>query len=362
MSTINASLPIANAAVATSPEHPLDPRKLEFGRVFAPDQFVMEYRDGHWGNARIEPLGTFSMHPAAVALHYAQEIFEGLKAFRQPDGSVRLFRPEMNARRMNSSAARMAMPEIDEELFVRACAELSAAERNYIPEYPGCLYLRPVMFATEPCIGVRAAQEFLFFVLALPSGSYFKEVPTGLGAVDVLVSHSVARAAEGGTGAVKTGGNYAVTLKITMEAKRLGCAQVLFLDASEKRRIEEMGGMNILFVRNGALVTPALTGTILPGVTRDSILALAKDLGIPASEDTLFIDEILRGIEDGSVTEAIACGTAAVLTAIRSFKTEDGRTIHLPEAPGRVTQAVYQKLVDIQYGRAADTHGWLTAC
>jgi branched-chain amino acid aminotransferase len=274
---------------------------------------------------------------------------------------VVLFRPDMNARRMNQSAERLSMPAIDEAFFVEALARLVEQERFYIPAAPGSLYLRPVMFGTEPCVGVRSSSDFVFYVLALPTGSYFKEVSRGTGMVDVLVSESVARAAKGGTGHVKAAANYAVTLQVIMEARRKGCAQVMFLDAAERTRIEEMGGMNVFFVRDGQLVTPPLTNTILNGITRDSMLRVAPDLGIRAREEVLHIHEVVRDIENGRITEAIACGTAAVLTGIRSLKFEDGRVVRLPgEGAGPVTSAVYDRLVGIQYGEYPDPYGWIT--
>ena len=360
MPSIDTSLEIRNLAQPSVEANVLDPRTLEFGRHFTPNFFIMEYSGGEWRTPRIQPLEKLSLHPAALVLHYAQEIFEGLKAYRWENGTIALFRPEMNARRMNASADRMSMPRIDQEFFVRALTDFVRQERSHVPGFPGSLYLRPVMFGSEAAIGVKTANEFIFFIMGLPSGSYFKDVPAGAGAVDVFVSRTVARAAAGGTGNVKTGGNYAVTLKVIAEVKKFDCAQVLFLDAVNKRRVEELGGMNVFFVRDGELVTPALTDTILPGVTRDSILTVARDLGIRASEETIYIDDVLKGIQDGRITEAIACGTAAVLTGIRTLRMEDGDTVHLPEAPGPVTAAVYERLVGIQYGRHADTHGWMT--
>ncbi|HET8549295.1 MAG TPA: branched-chain amino acid aminotransferase [Bryobacteraceae bacterium] len=345
----------------TTPRQILNPRDIEFGRTFAPDWFVMEYQDGAWRNPRIEEVRPLALHPAAVALHYAQSAFEGLKAYLHADGRVVLFRPDMNARRMNKSAERLSMPPIDEELFITALSRLTEQERFYIPPAPGSLYLRPVMFGTEPCIGVRSSSEFIFYVLALPTGSYFREVSRGTGMVDVLVSESVARAAKGGTGHVKAAGNYAVTLQVIMEARKKGCAQVLFLDAAERTRVEEMGGMNVFFVRDGTLITPPLTNTILNGITRDSILRVAPDLGIPVREEVIDINDVVREIESGRITEAIACGTAAVLTGIRSLQFEDGRVVRLPgNAAGPVTSRVYDRLVGIQYGDDPDPYGWIT--
>jgi branched-chain amino acid aminotransferase len=266
----------------------------------------------------------------------------------------------MNARRMNQSAERLSMPPIDEALFLEGLSRLVEHERFYIPAAPGSLYLRPIMFGTEACIGVRSSSDFIFYVLALPTGAYFKE-SRGTGMVDVLVSESVARAAKGGTGHVKAAGNYAVTLQVIMEARRKGCAQVLFLDAAERTRVEEMGGMNVFFVRDGELITPPLNQTILNGITRDSMLRVAPDLGIPAREEVIHIDDVVRDIESGRITEAIACGTAAVLTGIRSLQFENGRVVRLPgDTAGPVTSAVYDRLVGIQYGEHPDPYGWIT--
>ena len=264
----------ANAA----PSEPLDPALIQFGKTFSPHYFVAEYSDGVWGNARIAPLENFSLHPGALVLHYAQEIFEGMKAFAQPDGSIALFRPEMNARRFQASAERMSMPKLDETLFLDAVLGLAAADRAWVPPYPGSLYIRPAMIATQPYIGVSSSHEYKFFVVTLPAGKYFKNQPPGPGAADVLVSESLVRAWPGGTGNVKTAANYAITLQITAKATAAGLNQVLFLDSSPERRVEELGGMNVMFVEDGGLVTPPLSGTILPGVTRDSVLTLAREM------------------------------------------------------------------------------------
>jgi branched-chain amino acid aminotransferase len=340
-----------------SPQGTLDPNKIVFGKTFAPNMFVCEYRNGSWQNARLEPLAAFSLHPAALVFHYAQAIFEGMKAFRQADGSIALFRPEKNAQRFNHSAARMSMPAVDEQLFLSAVTELTRVEEDYVLPEPGSLYLRPVMIGTEACIGVRASSEYLFYVMALPSGAYFPEAPGGLGAVNVLISDSVVRAARGGTGAVKAAANYAVTLKVISDARAHSCAQVLFLDATPEHHVEEMGGMNIMFVENGTVVTPPLNDTILAGVVRGSILELAKDLGIPTQERAYSVRELKSKLKDGSIQEAFACGTAATITGISSFKTEQNEAFPLP-APGPLTSTLYKHLVGVQYGHLPDTHGW----
>ncbi|MFN7934877.1 MAG: branched-chain amino acid aminotransferase [Bryobacteraceae bacterium] len=339
----------------------LDPKNIAFGKMFTPHFFCCEYRGGQWQNARIEPVHNFSLHPAALVFHYAQAIFEGLKAYEHADGSIALFRPEMNARRFNASAARMSMPHVDEQLFLDAVHELVKADHAYTPSFPGSLYVRPTLIGTEPCIGVKSSSEFIFFILTLPAGSYFPELPSGAGAVDVLISESVVRAARGGTGHVKAAANYAVTLQVITQAKEVGCAQVLFLDSSNDRRVEEMGGMNILFVDGGELVTPALGGTILNGVTRDSILTLARDMGLKVREEAYGFGDMLARIRSGRITEVMACGTAAVITGIRGFKLENGDRIAVGDAaPGPVTNQLFEQLQGIQYGRIPDRHGWVT--
>lgn len=337
-----------------------DPRKLAFGTVSSENFYVAEYRDGAWQPGRVEPLHNFSLHPATLVLHYAQTIFEGLKAFRQADGSVRVFRPDRNAQRFDSSARRMGMPPVGERMFIDAVNAAVAAQEDDVLDYPGSLYIRPVLFASEPHIGVRAANQYIFFVMTLPAGAYFPDVIGSAGAVTVYVADSVMRAFPGGTGNVKTAANYAVTLQVTMDAKAAGCSQVLFLDASPERRVEEMGGMNIMFVEGGALVTPPLSGTILPGVTRDTILQIARDLGLPVREYAYTRREMVEGIRGGRIGEAFACGTAAVITGIRSFKFEDGSTLELSNAaPGAVTTRLFDELTGIQYGKRPDKHGWL---
>ncbi len=340
------------------PKSPLDAQKIVFGKQFAPNIFLCEYKNGQWQDARIEPLREFNIHPAALVLHYAQAIFEGMKAFRQTDGSVALFRPEKNAKRFNRSAERMCMPPVDEELFLGAVSELTRVEEEYVVPEPGSLYLRPVMIGTEASIGVRASSEYLFYAMALPSGAYFAEAHGGPGAVTVLISNSVVRAAPGGTGSIKAAANYAVTLKVISDARQHECAQVLFLDSTPEQRVEEMGGMNIMFVENGTVVTPPLNETLLPGVVRDSILTLAGDLGIPTRQVAYTGEELRAKLKDGSIQEAFACGTAATITGIKMFKTESGEAYAL-QAPGEISEKLYRRLVAVQYGHVDDRHGWI---
>ena len=357
----NIDIDLSPAAAAPPPDLDLSPDRLEFGRLTAPLWFHVWYRRGAWERGRIEPWTTINLHPAAIVLHYAQCIFEGLKAYKMPDGAAALFRPEMNARRMNHSAARMAMPEIPEQLFLDGIRALVDCQRKWIPNPPGSLYIRPTMIGVEPCIGVRASSEYRFFVIVLPSGSYFPQVPTGAtGTVRVFVSESVGRAARGGTGDAKAGANYSVTLQVIGAAKKKGCAQVMFLDSHGERTVEEMGGMNVFFQRGDTLVTPPLTGTLLAGITRDSILKLAPTLGIKVREERVGWDQLLAEVRSGQVSEAFACGTAAVITGIESFVLENGSEARVGNGQcGPATHKLYDALHNIQYGLAKDPFGWV---
>ncbi len=305
-------------------------------------------------------MAPFALHPASLVFHYAQTVFEGLKAFRQQDGRVVLFRPEMNALRFQQSARRLSIPLVDETFFIQAISELVENEREFLPGEPGCLYIRPAAMGVDATLGVKSASEFIFFILTLPSGGYFKGAGDGPGAIDVLVSTSVVRTTPGLMGSVKAGANYAGTLTITEHAKSVGCSQVLFLDSHHHRYIEEMGGMNIMFVQGNLLRTPPLTDTILRGVTRDSLLVLAKDEGLEVSEAPITIDEVVAGVKDGSIAEMFACGTAAVVIGIKSLQFEDGSSVRAaPGTPSPVTRRLYEALTAVQYGRGPDRHGWI---
>jgi branched-chain amino acid aminotransferase len=345
----------------TTPAYPLDPANLEFGRQCTSNFFICEYKNGCWGEPRIEELHNLSMHPASNVFHYAQAIFEGLKAYRQPEDRVVLFRPEMNAARFAHSAKRMGMPPVDEELFLEAVRRLVDMERNWAPEPPGSLYIRPTMIGSEAGLGVRSSTEFLFYIITLPSGTYFKGMEPGTGTVRVWVAESTSRAAPGGTGGVKAAANYAVTLKTITDAKAKGCSQVLFLDAVRRHRVEELGGMNVFFVRNGELITPKLSGTILPGVTRDSLLDLARDLGIRATETDIDIYEVADQVRSGDVTEAFAAGTAATVVGIRELLFESGESVAIGDGEvGTITKRLFDEITGIQFGTIPDRHGWTT--
>ena len=338
----------------------LDPAKLEFGKTFAPDWFVSEYRNGSWQNARVEPSHNISLNPAAIVLHYGQSIFEGMKAYRWANGKVALFRPKDNARRFARSAERMAMPPVDPEFFVEAVKALVRTDADWTPREPGSLYIRPTMIGTEAAIGVHASREFLFFILGLPSGAYFKATTANaIGTVTVYVAETTSRAAHGGTGDVKASANYAISLRTIEDARKKGCSQVLFLDSNGKRLAEELGGMNVFFVENNALCTPPLHDTILPGITRDSVIQVARDLGIDVHETPIQIDEAAEKIQSGRISEVFACGTAAVVSGIDAFVFETGRRVRIGEGvAGELTRKLNAELQGIQFGRLPDRHGW----
>ena len=330
-----------------------------FGRVFSDHMVTIRYHESKgWHDARIEPRAPIPMDPAAAVLHYAQEVFEGLKAYRTKDGGATMFRPIENARRFQQSAERLAMPSLPEELFLEACDLLVKTDRDWIPDGDGgSLYIRPFMFANEIFLGVKPSSDYLFIVIASSVGSYFK---TDAPAVSLWVSQEFTRAAPGGTGAAKCGGNYASSLLAQAEATRHGCDQVVFLDAVEQKWVEELGGMNIFFVfDDGSMVTPPLGGTILPGITRSSLLTLAKDKGIKVREDRYSIDQWRTDSRSGRLREAFACGTAAVVTPIGTVRSKDGEFKIGNGGPGTQTEDLKSALVGIQRGHAADTYGWI---
>jgi branched-chain amino acid aminotransferase len=330
-----------------------------FGRVFTDHMVSAQWtREAGWHDARLVPYAPLTMDPASVVLHYGQEVFEGLKAYRQPGGGVALFRPDRNAARMAASCARLALPALPEQVFVEACELLVRTDVEWVPTGEGSsLYLRPFMFADEVGLGVRPTDSARFLIIASPAGNYFSGP---LRPVSLWLSQEYVRAAPGGTGAAKTGGNYAASLVAQQEAIENGCDQVVFLDAVERRWVEELGGMNLFLVQDdGTLVTPALTGTILDGITRESVITLARELGYTVEERRVDVDEWRKGAADGSVVEAFACGTAAVITPIGALRWPGGEAVAGDGQPGAVTTRLRRALLDIQYGRTADTHGWL---
>jgi branched-chain amino acid aminotransferase len=333
-----------------------------FGRYFTDSMFVARYRTGEgWYDARLTAYAPLQLDPSTAALHYAQSIFEGLKAYAQPDGSVATFRPGANAARFTRSAKRLAMPPVPEDAFLAAVDALVDADRDWVPTGPDqTLYLRPYQLASEPFLGVRPANEYLFLVIASPAGAYFSR---GVQPVSVYLSEDYIRAAPGGTGEAKCAGNYAASLLAQEQAAAAGCDQVVWLDALEKRYVEEMGGMNLFFVlgegNDAELVTPELTGTLLPGITRDSLITLAGDLGYRVSERRFSVEEWRQGAADGSISETFACGTAAVITPVGDVKARTGDFVIGDGTPGPISMRLRQALLDIQHGRVADTHGWL---
>ena len=330
-----------------------------FGNYFTDHMVsIMWTKDAGWHDAEVIPYGPIPMDPASSVLHYGQEIFEGLKAYRTADGAIVTFRPEANARRMNESAVRLALPQLPEELFVEAIRQLVSIDADWVPSGADqSLYLRPFVIADESFLGVRAAERARFLVIASPAGPYFTG---GVKPVSIWLSETLARAGHGGTGAAKCGGNYAASLLPQQEAADNGCQQVLFTDSQTEDTIDELGGMNLFLVkRDGTLLTPALNGNILDGITRRSLIQLAKDRGHAVEERAVTVSEWRDGVADGSITEAFACGTAAVITPIRELKTRDFSIDFGDAAPGELTMSLREELTGIQFGSREDRHGWL---
>ncbi|MDN2697436.1 branched-chain amino acid aminotransferase [Janthinobacterium sp. SUN073] len=358
--------------VVTPSAHPLSDAERAarmvnpaFGRIFTDHMVVIPYRDGKWQQGELKAYGPLTLDPSASSLHYGQAIFEGYKAFAQPDGSIKTFRPEQNAERFNRSAARLAMPAIPVELFLEAGDALIAQDRNWVPKNTGeSLYMRPLMIATDPYLGVRPSEEYLFVLFASPAGAYF---PKGVKPVTVWISEDFVRAAPGGTGEAKCAGNYAASLMAQSQAQEKGCDQVVWLDAVHREFIEEMGGMNLFFVyKDGekvTVVTPELTGTLLPGITRRSLLEMAKDLGYATQERKLSVQQWRDDIASGRMTEVFACGTAAVITPVGVAKANGFEMTINNNENGAVTLALREALLGLQHGTAPDTHGWMhTVC
>jgi branched-chain amino acid aminotransferase len=348
-----------NPAPVGEPERSAQLANPGFGRVFTDHMVTIRYAEGKgWYEPRVEARAPIPMDPAAAVLHYAQEIFEGLKAYTTPDGGVAMFRPDANATRFAQSAQRMAMPALPTDVFLQSLHEIIKIDQQWIPQGDeGSLYLRPFAYASEVFLGVRPALEYLYLVIASPVGPYFSG---GIKPVSVWVTPDYTRAAPGGTGAAKCGGNYAAGLSAQAEAIEHGCDQVVYLDAVERKYIDELGGMNVFFVLDdGSLVTPPLTGTILPGITRDSVIQLARRAGREVVERPVSLVEWREGAASGRVREAFACGTAAVVTPIGAVRSLDGEFTVADGGSGEVTMALRKELVDIQRGRAADPFGWV---
>ena len=332
-----------------------------FGKYYTDHMVICEWseKDG-WSEPELKPYGPISLDPATAVFHYGQEIFEGLKAYRQPDGSVALFRPTANAKRFAKSAVRLALPEMSEAQFIEAIETLVKQDAGWVPNKVGeSLYLRPFMFATEVGLGVRPSNRATFMLIATPAGAYFDPSK----AVSVWISTEYVRAALGGTGEAKCGGNYAASLVAQKEALKEGCDQVVWIDAVERKWVEEMGGMNLYFVKgkgpDATVITPKLTGTLLPGITRDSILTVARDLGYKTQEVMLSIDDWRDGVASGEITEIFACGTAAVVSPVGQAKSAMGTWVTGDGQPGAITMQIRNHLLGIQHGTIADTHNWV---
>lgn len=344
---------------ATPKTKPVDESQLGFGKIFTDHMAVIDWNvQKGWYDARIIPFDRFSMHPASTALHYGSEIFEGLKAYRTKEGKIQLFRPEENARRMINSAERLCLPELPEEDFLQILSELVKLEADWVPHNEGTsLYLRPFMFGNDETLGVHAVHNAVFAIICSPVGSYYKE---GINPVGIMIEDSDVRAVRGGTGYAKCGGNYAASNRAGAKAEKKGYSQVLWLDGVERKYIEEVGAMNVMFKISGEIVTPALTGSILPGVTRKSCIELLKSKGYTVSERLLSVDELAAAMENGTLEEAWGCGTAAVVSPIGKLAYKDMVYTVNNGNIGEVTQMLYDTLTGIQWGKLEDRFGWIT--
>ncbi|MFH5923959.1 branched-chain amino acid aminotransferase [Roseomonas xinghualingensis] len=340
-----------------SPKARPDDSSLSFGKVFTDHMFLMDYEEGRgWHDPRVVPYGSLTMDPATAVLHYGQAVFDGLKAFRQADGSIRLFRAERHAKRLNKSCAALCIPEMDADLIRRSFEAIVAADHEWVPSAPGTsLYIRPTVVATEVMLGVHPAHRYTYFIICSPVGSYYKE---GVKPVRILATDTHVRAVQGGLGEAKTAANYAASLSAQQEAERAGYTQVLWLDGVERKWIDEVGTMNIMMKIGDEVITPPLGGTILDGVTRNSILTLMRDWGLKVSERKISIDEVMQAGRDGTLQEMWGTGTAAVVSPVGELGYK-GETIRIGGGQtGPLTQKLYDSIVAIQYGRAPDPHGW----
>ena len=341
----------------TAPKEKPAADTLGFGKYFTDHMFMMDYAEGQgWHNARIVPFGPIAIHPASTVLHYGSEIFEGLKAYRRADGQVQLFRPIENIRRMNNSADRMCLPQIPEDMALEALTEFVKLEQDWTPSAPGTsLYLRPFMFGNDESLGVHAVHNATYVIIASPVGSYYKE---GINPVKIMIETEDVRAVRGGTGEAKCGGNYAASNRAGKRAEEKGYSQVLWLDGVHRKYIEEVGAMNVMFKIKGEIVTPALSGSILPGITRKSIIEVLKGKGYTVSERLLSVDELTAAMADGTLEEAWGCGTAAVVSPIGELAYNGEKYPVNGGQIGEVTQMLYDTLTGIQWGKIEDTYGW----
>ena len=342
----------------TCPKEKPDSSTLGFGKVFTDHMFLMDYLpDKGWHDARIVPFENLSIHPASTVLHYGSGIFEGLKAYRRADGKVQLFRPIENIKRMNSSAERLCLPQIPEDIAMEVLLAYVKMEQDWTPSAPGTsLYLRPFMFGNDETLGVHSVQHATFMIIASPSGSYYKE---GINPVKIMIEDEDVRAVKGGTGYIKCGGNYAASNRAGDRAEQKGYSQVLWLDGVERKYIEEVGAMNVMFKIGDEIVTPALTGSILPGITRKSCIEVLKKEGYKVSERLLSLDELIAAMENGTLEEAWGCGTAAVVSPIGELCYKDVKHVINDGKIGSVTQYLYDTLTGIQWGEKEDSFGWV---
>ena len=343
--------------LTNAPKQKPDESNLGFGKIFTDHMFVMDWdSENGWHDARIEPFGPLVLHPAATVFHYGAEIFEGLKAYRRPDGDVQLFRPWENIKRLNNSAERLSLPQVDEEFALEALKKFVALEKDWVPSAPGTsLYLRPFLFGNDETLGVHTIHHAKYVVIASPVGAYYAE---GLNPVKIMIETRDVRAVRGGTGYTKCGGNYAASMRAGDRAAAEGYAQVLWLDGVERRYIEEVGAMNVMFLINGTVVTPALTGSILPGITRKSCIELLREMGYTVEERLLPVEELSQALKDGSLTEAWGCGTAAVISPIGELRMGQAHYQVADGGIGKLSQKLYDTLTSIQWGTAPDTHQW----
>ena len=336
---------------------PTDETRLGFGDIFSDHMFKWDFYEGRWHDPRIEPYGDLSLSPAAMGLHYGQLIFEGLKCYRHPDGQLALFRPRDNFARFANSARRLCIPDFDQELALAALKELVWEDQNWVPHSPGAtLYIRPFMVATEPHLGVRPARDYLFMIITGPVGAYYSE---GFAPIKIYVEPEFSRAAPGGLGSVKAAANYAASLYAAEEAHKRGFSQLLWLDPCQHKYIEEVGSMNMFFVIDDEIVTSPLAGTVLPGITRDSVMTLARDWGLAVTERALSIDEIIEAGRAHRLKEAFGAGTAAVISPVGRLQYKGHDIIVGDEGIGPLTQRVYDELIGIQYGTRPDPHHWV---
>ena len=340
----------------TSPRE-IPTKNLGFGKIFSDHMFMADYsRDEGWHDARIVPFGNLTLHPAATVFHYGAEIFEGLKAYRRADGKVQLFRPLENVKRMNNSAERLRLPQMPEQDMLQAITELVRLDQAWVPSEEGeSLYIRPFLFGNDESLGVHSINHATFVIITSPSGSYY---PEGINPVKIMIEHDDVRAVRGGTGFAKCGGNYAAANRAGENAEKKGYTQVLWLDGVERKYIEEVGAMNVMFKINNEIITPALTGSILPGITRKSCIEVLKNAGFKVSERLLSVDELIEAMKNGTLEEAWGCGTAAVVSPIGQLY-YDGKTYTINNNEiGDVTHALYEKLTGIQWGKIEDSYGW----